>query len=200
MRKLVERFVEYPIYANLIIAFVVIAGVAGLLSMKKAFFPEAESRIINVSVFYPGASPVEMEEGVTSRIEEAVRGIVGIKEINSTSVENSSVVTIETTGEYPIDEVLMEVKNAVDGISSLPSAAERPIVAKRRSRSGALYMTLVAKDSTDVDLMTLKEYGQRVEEDLMRSGVMSQVNLSGYPAPEISVEVKEEKIIIRLPN
>lgn len=195
MRKLVERFVEYPIYANLIIAFVVIAGVAGLFSMKKAFFPEAESRIINVSVFYPGASPVEMEEGVTSRIEEAVRGIVGIKEINSTSMENSSVVTIETTGEYSIDEVLMEVKNAVDGISSLPSAAERPIVSKQRSRSGALYMTLVAKDGADVDLMTLKEYGQRVEEDLMRSGVMSQVNLSGYPAPEISVEVKEEELL-----
>lgn len=38
MRKIVERFVEYPIYANLIIAFVVIAGVAGLLSMKKRFF------------------------------------------------------------------------------------------------------------------------------------------------------------------
>ena len=100
MRKLVERFVEYPIYANLIIAFVLIAGLVSVLSMKKAFFPESESRIINITVFYPGASPVEMEEGVTSRLEEAVRGLIGIKEINSTSVENSSVVTIETTGEY----------------------------------------------------------------------------------------------------
>ena len=195
MKKIIERFVEYPIYANLIIAFVLIAGTAGLLNMKKAFFPEAESRIINISVFYPGASPVEMEEGVTSRIEEAVRGLVGIKEINSTSVENSSVVTIETTGEYPIDEVLMEVKNAVDGISSLPSAAERPIVSKRRSRSGALYMTLVAEEGSEIDLMTLKEYGQRVEEDLMRSGVMSQVDLSGFPTPEISVEIKEEELL-----
>jgi multidrug efflux pump subunit AcrB len=195
MRKLVERFVEYPIYANLIIAFVLIAGVVSVMSMKKAFFPESESRIINIRVFYPGASPVEMEEGVTSRLEEAVRGLIGIKEINSTSVENSSVVTIETTGEYPIDEVLIEVKNAVDGISSLPSAAERPIVSKRRSRSGALYMTLVARDGSDIDLMTLKEYGQRIEEDLMRSGVMSQINLSGFPTPEISVEVKEEELL-----
>ena len=101
MRKLIERFVEYPIYANLIIVFVLIAGLASLFSMKKAFFPEAESRIITVSVFYPGASPVEMEEGVTSRIEEAIRGIVGIKELNSTSVENSARITIETTGQYP---------------------------------------------------------------------------------------------------
>lgn len=195
MRKLIERFVEYPIYANLIIAFVVIAGLYSMFSMKKAFFPEAESRIITISVFYPGASPVEMEEGVTSRIEEAVRGLIGIKEMNSTSVENSARVTIETTGEYPIDEILMEVKNAVDGISSLPTAAERPIVAKQRSRAGALRMSLLATDSSTVNLMTLKEYAQRVEEDFLSSGVISQVSLSGYPSPEISVEIKEEELL-----
>ncbi len=195
MKKIVERFVEYPIYANLIIAFVVLAGVISLLNMKKAFFPETESRIIIVSVFYPGASPVEMEEGVTSRIEEAIRGLVGIKEITSTSVENSSRVRIETTGEFPIDEVLMEVKNAVDGISSLPTAAERPIVSKQRSRSGALYMSLVPDDNAEPDLMTLKEHAQRIQEDLINSGVMSQVNISGFPSPEISVEVKEEALL-----
>ncbi len=195
MRKIIERFVEYPIYANLIIAFVVIAGVISLLTMKKAFFPESESRIITISVFYPGASPVEMEEGVTSRLEEAVRGLVGIKEINSTSRENSTSITIETTGEYPIDEILMEVKNAVDGISSLPTAAERPIVAKRRSRMGALRMALMASGDSEMDLMDLKDYAQRVEEDLFHSGVMSQISISGFPSPEISVEVKEEELL-----
>ena len=112
MRKIIERFVEYPMYANIIIAVVVIAGIYSYLSMNKAFFPEMESRIISVSVSYPGASPVEMEEGVTSRIEEAVRGLIGIKEVTSTSVENRSTVRIETTGEYPVQEVLFEVKNA----------------------------------------------------------------------------------------
>ena len=195
MKKIIERFVEFPIYANLIIAFVLLAGGISLYSMKKAFFPERESRIITVSVYYPGASPVEMEEGVTSRIEEAIRGLVGIKEITSTSVENSASVNIETTGEFPIDEVLMEVKNAVDGISSLPTAAERPIVAKQRSRAGALYMSLVPDDSIKVDLMTLKDYAQRIQEDLINSGVMSQVDISGFPSPEISVEVKEEELL-----
>lgn len=195
MKKIIETFVEYPIYANLIIVFVLAAGIFGMVNMKKAYFPESESRIINVSVSYPGASPVEMEEGVTSRIEEAIRGLIGIKEINSTSVENSATVTIETTGEYPIDEILMEVKNAVDGISSLPSAAERPIVSKRRSRAGAIRLSLFADEGTEVDLMALKEYAQRIEEDLYTSGVMSQIDISGFPAPEISVEVNEENLL-----
>ena len=132
MRKIIENFVEHPVFANLIIAVVFLAGGLSLISMKKAFFPEIESRYISVSVYYPGASPVEMEEGVTTRIEEAVRGLIGIKEITSTSVENQSRVSIETTGEYPINEILQEVKNAVDGISSLPTAAERPIAALQR--------------------------------------------------------------------
>jgi len=195
MRKIIEKFVAYPVYANLIIGIVVLAGGLSMISMKKSFFPEVESRIINVSVYYPGASPVEMEEGVTSRIEESVRGIIGIKEITSTSVENSARVSIETTAEYPINEVLAEVKNAVDGISSLPSAAERPIVSKSRSRAGALRLSLVPKDGYDFDLLTLKEHAQRIEEDFYSSGVMSQISISGYPQPEISVEIKEEELL-----
>ena len=194
MRKIIERFVEYPVYANLIIAMVILAGGVSMLSLKKSFFPETESRLLSVSVYYPGASPVEMEEGVTTRIEEAVRGLIGIKEITSTSLENSCLVSIETTGEYPINEVLQEVKNAVDGISSLPSAAERPIVSKNRSRAGALRLELVPVDEHEVDLMTLKEYAQRIEEDFLNSGVMSQISISGYPQPEISVEIKEAGI------
>ncbi len=196
MRKIIEKFVEYPVYANIIIAIFVMAGVYSMTNMKKAFFPETESRYLTVSVFYPGASPVEMEEGVTSRIEEAVRGLIGIKEITSTSVENLARVSIETTGEYSINEVLQEVKNAVDGISSLPSAAERPIVSKQRSRAGAIRLEMVPRDGhEDMDLMTLKEHAQRVEEDFFNSGVMSQISISGYPSPEISVEIKEEDLL-----
>jgi len=195
MRKLIEQFVANPIYANLLIAFVLLAGGVSMVSMNKSFFPETESRIITISVFYPGASPVEMEEGVTSRIEEAIRGIIGIKEINSTSVENSARVTIETTGEYDINEILMEVKNAVDGISSLPTAAERPIVAKRRSRAMALSLNVVAMEGHQVDLMTLKKYAQRIEEDFFNSGSISQITLSGYPQLEISVEITEENLL-----
>ncbi len=195
MRKIIEQFVEYPVYANLIIAIVILAGGYSLMNMHKAFFPERESRYISISVFYPGASPQEMEEGVTARIEEAIRGVIGIKEINSTSVENSSRVTIETTGEYPIDEVLMEVKNAVDGISALPSAAERPIVAKQRSRSPGVRMSMIPSDGAEVDLMSLKEHAQQVEEDLYNSGIASQISISGFPSPELSVEVKEEALL-----
>lgn len=191
MKNIITPFVKYPFYANIIIAFIIIIGGFSLMSMKKSFFPETKSRIIIVTVAYPGASPKEMEEGITTRIEEAVRGIVGIKEMNSTSSENFTRVNIETTGEYDLDETLMEVKNAVDGISSFPSAAEKPIVFKRRSRTQAAYIAL----SGDVELQTLKKYAQEIEEDFLASGIISKISINGYPALEISVEITEEDLL-----
>lgn len=132
-----------------------------------------------------------MEEGITIRVEEAIRGIVGIKEVNSTSSENISRVTITTTGEYDIDETLMEVKNAVDGITSFPVDAERPIIFKQRSSTFAIFMGL----SGDCDKVTLKKYADEIEYDLYNSGIMSQITVGGYPDLELSVEISEENLL-----
>jgi multidrug efflux pump subunit AcrB len=191
MRRIIQQFVQYPFYANIFIVFLLVAGSVGYLSMKKSFFPERTSREITISVFYPGASPQQMEEGVTTRIEQAIRGIVGIKEFSSTSSENFSRVQITTTGEYDLDETLMEVKNAVDGISSFPSAAERPIVFKQRSVSQAMFLSL----SGETDVLTLKKYADQIEDDFLSSGVISQMGIFGYPGLEISVEISEEDLM-----
>ena len=191
MKKIISLFIRYPFYANLLVAVFIIAGLYSFLNMKKSFFPERESRYLTISISYPGASPKEMEEGLTTRIEEAVRGIVGIKEINSTSSENSARVRIETTGEYDLDETLTEVKNAVDAISAFPVDAEKPVIYKQRSISTAARLALLG----DVDLLTLKQYSDEIENDFLSSGLISQVSISGYPALEISVEVKEQDLL-----
>ncbi|MBN1253404.1 MAG: efflux RND transporter permease subunit [Bacteroidales bacterium] len=191
MKEFVKNFIKFPFYANIIVVIIIIAGGIALKNTKKSFFPERKSRFITVSVSYPGASPKEMEEGITSRIEEAVRGIVGIKEITSNSMENFANISVETTGKYDLDMTLLEVKNAVDAINSFPTAAEKPIVTKQRTTTNAMMVGL----SGDVDMETLKKYGQEIEEDFLATGYISQVSVSGYPALEISVETKEEDLL-----
>ena len=191
MKNIVSTFVKYPFYANLIILTILIAGSFSLLEMKKSFFPERSTTTIMVRVFYPGASPKEMEEGITTRIEESLRGLVGIKEITSSSSENMSMVTIETTGKYDIDETLADVKNAVDGISSFPVDAEKPIVFKQRAITQVGFIGL----SGDVDRMTLKRMANDIENDMYNSGIISQLNVNGLPPLEISIEVSEEDLL-----
>lgn len=191
MKKLISTFIKYPFYANILIAILVLFGGFSLMSMKKSFFPERTTRFITISVAYPGASPEEMEQSITTRIEESIRGLVGIKEFTSTSSENFSSVRIETLTSYDIDDVLRDVKNAVDGISSLPVDAERPIVFKRREITRVANMGL----SGDVDLETLKKYAQEIENDFLNSGTVTQVSIQGYPPLEISVEVSEATLL-----
>ncbi|WP_372753105.1 efflux RND transporter permease subunit [Labilibaculum sp.] len=190
MRTIISQFVRYPFYGKMIIALMIIAGGVSLAYMKKSFFPETESKIITVSMVFPGASPKEVEEGITSRIEDAVRGIVGIKEMNSVSSEGFSQLTITTTGDYDLDETLADVKNSVDGIPSFPSGAEKAVIAKQRATTPAVRLSV----SGDVDLIHLKKYADIIYDDLMRSKLMSQITLSGFPSLELSVEVEEENL------
>ncbi|MCK4746879.1 MAG: efflux RND transporter permease subunit, partial [Bacteroidales bacterium] len=106
MKKILSVFVMYPFYGKIVIVIMFLVGGISLLNMRKATFPLVESRVINISVAYPGASPQQMEEGVTSLIEEGIRGIPGIKEFSSESRENMATVTITGRNGYDVDELL----------------------------------------------------------------------------------------------
>ena len=127
MRKLITFFVNRPVWGNAFIAIVIIFGVFALSTTKKSFFPELDPNTIIVSVFYPGASPNEMEEGVTIKIEQAVKGIASIDEINSTSSENFTSVKIKAFQDTDMDQLLSDVDNAINSINSFPEGAEKPI-------------------------------------------------------------------------
>lgn len=191
VKNLVEYFVKYPILANILIALTLIGGVVAMLSAKKSFFPTRSDRNINITVSYPGASPEEMEEGVTLKIEEAVNSIAGIDELTSTSSENTASITIVTLDNYDIDEIYTEVKNAVDGINSFPTNAEKPIVVKQKQRTTAQWLALTG----DVDLKILKNFAEDVEDDLLTNPAISQVSISGFPPLEISIEITEQDLL-----
>ncbi|MEQ9288960.1 MAG: efflux RND transporter permease subunit [Cyclobacteriaceae bacterium] len=191
MRAVITFFVKFPIWANAIILVAFIGGLGAYsLNLKKSFFPEREPRDITISVNYPGASPVEMEEGVTIKIEEAIKGIEGIEEVSSVSSENTASISIRTKKDYDLEEVTVEVKNAVDRINSFPVSAEKPIVVKQKSTSGASWISLTG----DVSLFDLKKAAEQIEDDFLKSGVISQVRISGFPNLEISIEVKEQDL------
>lgn len=186
----IEYFVKFPILANIIIALTLILGTISLVSTKKSFFPTRKDRFINIQVVYPGASPEEMEEGVTIKIEESLTSIAGIDEITSTSSENSASISVEVLESFDIDEVYTDIKNSVDGINGFPVSAEKPIVFKQRQRSTAQWMALVG----DVDIKTLDIYSEEIRDDLLASGVISQVNINGINPLEISIEVSEQNL------
>ena len=88
MKKIITYFIKYPVAVNVVMWAFVIFGAIGIFSMKSSFFPLVDSEIININLVYPGASPQEMEEGVVLKIEDNLKGLVGIDRVTSVSREN----------------------------------------------------------------------------------------------------------------
>jgi multidrug efflux pump subunit AcrB len=190
MKGFIQYFIKYPIAANLVMFGILIMGVFGMTSMKSTFFPEIESRIINIQVVFPGASPEEIEEGVVAKIEENLKGLTGVEKYTSVSSENIGTVTVEIASGYDIDIILQDVKNAVDQINSFPTGMEPPIIYKIEALGSAINFAI----SGDVDLLTLKGFGRQVEDDLLAMEGISKVSLSGFPEEEIEIAFREDDL------
>ena len=191
MRKLISYFIKYPVAVNVVILAFIGFGIVGALSLKSSYFPLSESQIININLTYPGSSPQEMEEGIVLKIEDNLKGLVGIDRVTSVSRENSATITIETLKDYDVDLIVQDVKNAVDRVPSFPSGMEPPIVAKRINIRPTINFSI---SGDNISLATLKEYARIVENDLRAIEGISQVSLSGFPAQEIEIAVKENDL------
>lgn len=187
MKNLLEQFVKYKIWSNIIIIIVLGLGVVGLTNIKRTSFPIQESTTVSISVAYPGAAPEEIEEGIVLKIEQALQGLEGVKEITSVSRENLASVNVEGYSNYDIDDLVTEVKNSVDRINSFPTGAEKPTVFKLKQAD--LVGILILEG--DIPMMDLKKYADQIEDELLQSPLISQVSIQGVPDLEISVEVPE---------
>ncbi|MFK7808098.1 MAG: efflux RND transporter permease subunit [Saprospiraceae bacterium] len=188
MRSIIKFFLVNDVAANLLMVFIFIMGGVGLLNLKTTFFPETPNKIINIQTIFPGASPEEMEEGVTDKIEENLVGIKGIDKTTSVSSENSANITVEAEEGVNMDELLQDVKNAVDRISSFPAAMEPPVIFKAEQLSDAYIFAI----SGEVDLKTLKRFAQQIEDDLLDLDGISKIELTGFPEEEIEISFSEK--------
>ena len=76
---LIGWFASNHVASNLLAIFIVMAGLYAVLTLKKESFPPFNFDMITVAVPYPGAGPEEIEEGIVVKIEEAIKGIEGIR-------------------------------------------------------------------------------------------------------------------------
>ncbi len=187
MKRAIAWFAGNRVAANLMMMFIVVAGIASLGSIDQKTFPDIEVDIIQIVVPYLGAAPEEVEEGVCIRIEEEIHGIEGIDRINSNANEGACGVIVELVANTSTDRALSEIKNAVDGITTFPEQTEKPIVSHYTIKRNALKLAL----SGDVGERALRLWGERIRDEIAALPGVTQVELQGARDYEISIEVPE---------
>jgi len=191
MKNIIAFFIKYPVATNVTILAVAILGLLGLSQMRSSFFPLETNKLIFVNLTYPGASPAEMEEGVVLKIEDNLRGLVGVDRFTSESRENSAQITVEILENADIDAVLADVKNAVNRVPSFPVDMEPAIISKQENLNLAIVFTLSGERTS---LKTLKEISRKVEDDVRNMNGISQLTITGFPEEEIEIAVRESDL------
>lgn len=191
MHRMIEWFARNSVAANLLMVVIFFLGIHALLErIPLEVFPEFERDVVNIEMSYRGATPDEVEEGVVIRIEESIEDLQGIERIVSNADEGAARIRVELNeGNEPRD-VLDDIKNRVDAISTFPDDAERPIYSVQQFRREVISV-MVAGDLSEHALRTL---GEQIREDLVALPEVSQVDLQAVRPYEISIEVSEQSL------
>ncbi len=179
---------QNSVAANLLMAIVIVIGLISMVTVKQEVFPEFSLDLVSVQVPYPGASPEEVEQGIVLAVEEAVRGVDGVKRVTSTSAEGLGAVNVELLLSADPEKVLADVKNEIDRIATFPEDAEEPTVALATNRQKVISLVIAG----DQDLVTLHGIAEVARAGMLESPDVTQVEVQGIPPLEIAVEVPRE--------
>lgn len=189
-KGIIAWFARNSVAANLLMIVLLLAGLGAVLTIKKQAFPEIQLEQVNIRVPYLGAAPQEVESGVIDKIEEAIRGVNGIKRIRSNAVEGMGTVIAEIASGYDIQEVMEEIKTQVNSISTLPEQTERPVVYRIRFQSNVLWLSLYGEASEH----TLKELAKTIRDEIKKQPGVSKVDVVAARNYEVAVEIPEHRL------
>ncbi|MDX1751865.1 MAG: efflux RND transporter permease subunit [Salinimicrobium sediminis] len=173
------------IAANLLMIILVAGGIWTMFKIQKEVFPEFQLDYVEVNVEYPGAAPEEVEQGILLPVEEAIRGIQGIKEIVSTAREGSGEVLIELIGGADRMKVFQDIDQAVNRIRTFPDDIEQPRVNLQSRQRDVMEVALYG----NVDFWTLRILAERLRNQLLSNPQITQVELGYVPDYITHVEI-----------
>jgi multidrug efflux pump subunit AcrB len=190
-RGLIAYFAKNPVAANLLMIILLVGGLLSALGLTAQVFPTLDTGTVSISVAYPGATPTEVEEGITRRVEEAVFGIDGVDRVISRASENLGSVTLELKDFVDADKVRDDAEAAVQQLIDFPPEdAEQPKVVRADTLSDVL--TIVV--SSEMGERELRRGAELVEQELLALPGVSLVSLIGAKDYEIAIEISEDTL------
>ena len=181
---LIGWFIRNPVAANLLMIVLLLGGYLSATSMKSQVFPTIDPGIISVVVPYPGATPSEVEEGITRRVEEAVLGIDGVEKVTSVASENVGRVTIEIADFVDKKTVKDDVETAVEQLAQFPPEnAERFSI----TASDPIEQVVTLVVTGNQPPLALRKAAETLERDLLTKDGKYLVERSGDRDYQISI-------------
>ena len=178
------------IAAHLLMIILLGGGIWTAVTMQKEVNPQFELDIVEASVAYPGAAPAEVEQGILLPIEEAARGVQGIRETTSTAREGSGRVRFELVPGVDRIKAYQDIDQAVAQIRTFPDDTEKPEVRLQTRQRDVMEIGLYG----DADIWTLRKLAERVRDQLLNQPAITQVQIRNVPDYVTHVEIPQDTL------
>jgi HAE1 family hydrophobic/amphiphilic exporter-1 len=191
--KLAEISIKRPSLVIVLFTILILGGLFSYSQLGYELIPKFEQNVITVATIYPGASPSEVENTVTKKIEDAISSLENIKKIDSKSYESLSTVSITLNSKAKVDISLNDAQRKINAIiSDLPKDAKAPSLSKF-SLSDLPIMTIGANGQMDeVEFYDLMD--KKIAPVLSRVAGVAQINIIGGQEREIQVNLDALKM------
>ncbi|MEX0928118.1 MAG: efflux RND transporter permease subunit, partial [Balneolales bacterium] len=187
---LIAYMARNPVAANLLMFILIGGGIWTMFNMQKEVFPQYQLDIVEVRVVYPGAAPAEVEQGILRPVEEAIRGVQGIKEVTSTANEGSGTVSIELVVGMDRMKIYQDIDQAVNRIRTFPDNIEEPDVQLQSNQQEVISIGIYG----DADIWTLRMIAENVRDQLLNNERITQVEISNVPDYVTHVEIPRDRL------
>ena len=183
MKRMIHYFASHSMVTNWLILLVMAAGVFGFTQLRSRVWPQIDYDYVNLEVSWPGASAIEIEDGLTIPIEEKLKGLEGVDRMVTTTGDGYLHCWLETSPGIPVDRTIDRIRTAVASLPDYPEGADSPIVAQEPSWNRVMLLFIYGPD----DLGVLQSIADDFRTDLLSSGEVSQVDAWGMPEKEIRI-------------
>ena len=195
---LIEFFAKRSLLSNLLMLAILAGGFWRFFEIPKEARPNIDFDRIRITIVYPGASPEEVERLVIIPVENVLRGLSGILDINSTASQNTANITITLDEDYADkDQVKNDIRSLVLAVDLPTEVEDEPNIFEVKTTEFAI-LDVGIYNSNHVNLdeqgrRDLQIYAKALEDKLLSLRGVARVNRNGYLDPEIRVEVDPQK-------
>ncbi len=185
---LIRFSINNGLIVNLLLAFVLVTGVLSWYALPQEMFPVVEQDIVRITTVFEGAPPEEVEKQVTLPIEEEFDGLSDIDEIQSSSNEGLSTVTIKLKPGSDVDDFMRDARNRLDQIKDFPEEAEASELQRLETRFPVIFVSLYG----DVSRPYLYDLADRIKRRLQAIPGTASVGVAGQRDWELWVVLKPD--------
>ncbi len=186
----IDYMARNPIAANLLMIILIGGGIWSMFTIQKEVFPQYQLDIVEVGVTYPGAAPAEVEQGILRPVEEAIRGVQGIKEVTSTAYEGRGQVSIELVAGTDRMKAFQDINQAVNRIRTFPDDIEEPEVRLQSRQREVIQIGIYG----EADIWTLRKQAEQLRDQLLNHSEITQVEIGNVPDYVTHVEIPRNRL------